>query len=137
MLKYGNDKPDTRFGLEIHDVGALLQRLGVQGLRGRAGRGGVIRAFNAGVREMSRSELDGLNDVVQCYGAKAVAPIVVGGEAGWQATSRSSSRRSRSPRSTRSSEASDGDLLLFVADEEPTAAAASARCAWSWASASA
>ena len=78
MLKYGNDKPDPRFGLEIHDVGDAAAGLGVQGLQVRAGRGGVIRAINAGAREMSRSELDGLNDIVKIFGAKAAAPILVG-----------------------------------------------------------
>ena len=44
--------------------------------------GGVVRAINAGARELSRSELDGLNEVVQVHGAKAVAPIYAG-DGGW------------------------------------------------------
>ena len=124
MLKYGNDKPDTRFGLEIHDVGELLRGSEFKVFEGVLGRGGVIRAFNAGVREMSRSELDGLNEIVQRYGAKAVAPIVAGGDAGWQGNLAKFFTAEQIGAVNAELEASDGDLLLFVADAEPTAAAA-------------
>jgi aspartyl-tRNA synthetase len=124
MLKYGNDKPDTRFGLEIHDVGELLRGSEFKVFEGVLERGGVIRAFNAGVREMSRSELDGLNEIVQRYGAKAVAPIVAGGEAGWQGNLAKFFTAEQIGAVNAELQASDGDLLLFVADAEPTAAAA-------------
>jgi aspartyl-tRNA synthetase len=125
MLKYGNDKPDTRFGLEIHDVGELLRGSEFKVFEGVLGRGGVIRAFNAGVRELSRSELDGLNEIVQRYGAKAVAPIVAGGDAGWQGNLAKFFMAEQIGAVNAELDASDGDLLLFVADAEPTAAAAS------------
>ncbi|HEV7492427.1 aspartate--tRNA ligase [Baekduia sp.] len=124
MLRYGNDKPDTRFGLEIHDVGELLRGSEFKVFEGVLGRGGAIRAFNAGVREMSRSELDGLNEIVQRYGAKAVAPIVAGGDAGWQGNLAKFFTAEQIGAVNAELGASDGDLLLFVADAEPTAAAA-------------
>ena len=78
--------------------------------------GGVVRAINAGAREMSRSELDGLNEVVQIHGAKAVAPIYAG-DGGWTGNlAKFFTRRADRGRQRRRSEASDGDLLLFVAD---------------------
>ena len=123
MLKYGNDKPDTRFGLEIHDVGELLRGSDFKVFEGVLGRGGVIRAFNAGKRELSRSELDGLNEVVQRHGAKAVAPIVAGGDAGWQGNLAKFFSAEQIAAVNAELEAADGDLLLFVADAEPTAAA--------------
>jgi aspartyl-tRNA synthetase len=124
MLKYGNDKPDTRFGLEIHDVGPLLHGSQFKVFQSVLDKGGVIRALNAGAREMSRSELDGLNDVVKVFGAKAVAPIYVGGEAGWQGNLAKFFTREQIDAVNAELEASEGDLLLFVADTEPTAAAA-------------
>jgi aspartyl-tRNA synthetase len=123
MLKYGNDKPDTRFGLEIHDVGELLRGSDFKVFEGVLGSGGVIRALNAGQRELSRSELEGLNDVVRVFGAKAVAPIYAGGEAGWQGNLAKFFSAEQISAVNAELGASEGDLLLFVADQEPTAAA--------------
>jgi aspartyl-tRNA synthetase len=125
MLRYGSDKPDTRFGLEIHDVGELLRGSDFKVFEGVLGRGGVIRAFNAGPQEMSRSELDGLNEVVQRHGAKAVAPIVAGaGDTPWAGNLAKFFTSEQMTAVNAELGASEGDLLLFVADAEPTAAAA-------------
>jgi aspartyl-tRNA synthetase len=75
----------------------------------------VIRAFNAGARELSRSELDGLNEVVQRFGAKAVAPIYAEGE-GWAGNLAKFFTAEQIRAVNQELEASDGDLLLFVAD---------------------
>jgi len=124
VLKYGIDRPDTRFGLEIHDVGALLRGSDFKVFEGVLEKGGAVRAFNAGAREMSRSELDGLNDVVKRHGAFATAPIYVGGEAGWVGNLAKFFTREQIDAVNAELGASEGDLLLFVADAEPVAAAA-------------
>ena len=77
VARFGVDRPDTRFGLEIRDVGELLRGSDFKVFESVLGGGGVVRAINAGARELSRSELEGLNDVVRVHGAKAVAPIYV------------------------------------------------------------
>lgn len=124
MLKYGNDKPDTRFALHISDVSELLRGSSFKVFEGVITGGGVVRAFNAGPREFSRSELEGLNEIVRVHGAKATAPIVVGGEAGWVGNLAKFFERSQIDAVNAELEAKDGDLLLFVADAEPVAAAA-------------
>jgi aspartyl-tRNA synthetase len=125
MLRYGSDKPDTRFGLEIRDAGELLRGSDFKVFEGVLGRGGVIRAFNAGKRDLSRSELDGLNEVVQRHGAKAVAPIVAGaGDTPWTGNLAKFFTNEQMAAVNEELGASEGDLLLFVADAEPTAAAA-------------
>jgi aspartyl-tRNA synthetase len=124
MLRYGNDKPDTRFGLEIHDVGELLRGSDFKVFEGVLSGGGVVRALNAGRRELSRSELDGLNDVVQIHGAKAVAPIVVGAGDTWTGNLAKFFTAEQIARVNAELGASESDLLLFVADQEATAAAA-------------
>ncbi|MCW3000116.1 MAG: aspS [Solirubrobacterales bacterium] len=124
MLTYGNDKPDTRFGLHISDLSDILRGSDFKVFESVLKGGGVIRAFNAGPREMSRSELEGLNEVVQRHGAKATAPIVVGGEAGWVGNLAKFFKPEQIAAVNEALAASDGDLLLFVADQEPTAAAA-------------
>ena len=123
MLRYGSDKPDTRFGLEIRDVGAKLRGSSFKVFESVLDAGGVIRAFNAGRREMSRSELDGLNEVVQRHGAKAVAPIVVGAGPTWTGNLAKFFTDEQIAAVNEELGASDGDLLLFVADRESVAAA--------------
>jgi aspartyl-tRNA synthetase len=126
MLRYGSDKPDTRFGLEIADVGEHLRGSDFKVFESVLSAGGVIRAFNAGAREMSRSELDGLNEVVQRHGAKAVAPIVAGSGPThtWTGNLAKFFSAEQIAAVNEALDAKDGDLLLFVADQEPTAAAA-------------
>jgi aspartyl-tRNA synthetase len=115
MLRYGSDKPDTRYGLELHDVGELLRGSEFKVFESVLGNNGIIRALNAGAREMSRSELDGLNEIVQRHGAKAVAPIYVEGD-GWAGNLAKFFTAEQISAVNRELEASDGDLLLFVAD---------------------
>jgi aspartyl-tRNA synthetase len=124
MLRYGNDKPDTRFGMEIHDVSDALRGSEFKVFESVLGGGGVIRAINAGAREMSRSELDGLNDVVKVHGAKAVAPMPVVGESEWGSNLAKFFSEDQVRAVNAELGASAGDLLLFVADREPIAAAA-------------
>jgi aspartyl-tRNA synthetase len=123
MLRYGNDKPDTRFGLEIHDVGDLVRGSEFKVFERVLANEGVVRALNAGRREMSRSELDALNDVVRVHGAQAVAPIVVGAGDTWTGNLAKFFTAEQISAVNRELEASEGDLLLFVADQESIAAA--------------
>ncbi|HVW17339.1 MAG TPA: aspartate--tRNA ligase, partial [Solirubrobacteraceae bacterium] len=115
MLRYGTDKPDTRYGLELHDVGPLLAGSEFKVFEGVLSAGGVIRALNAGPREMSRSELDGLNEVVQRHGARAVAPIYAG-DGAWTGNLAKFFAAEQIAAVNAELRASDGDLLLFVAD---------------------
>ena len=110
ISRFGSDRPDTRFGLEIHDVSDAVRGSEFKVFEGVLSGGGVVRALNAGPRELSRAEQEALNDIVSPHGAKAVAPIYAGdggtpgghpqtpgaGARTWP----SSSPPSRSPRST-------------------------------------
>jgi aspartyl-tRNA synthetase len=115
MLRFGADKPDTRFGLELHDVGELLRGSEFKVFDTVLRNGGTVRALNAGARTMSRSELDGLNEVVQRHGAKAVAPIVAGDD-GWTGNLAKFFSAEQIAAVNAELQAADGDLLLFVAD---------------------
>ncbi|MGA2471056.1 MAG: aspartate--tRNA ligase [Solirubrobacteraceae bacterium] len=123
MARYGIDRPDTRFGLEIHDVSSLVAGSEFKVFESVLGAGGVVRAINAGPRELSRAEQDGLNDVVQRYGARAVAPIYVGG-GGWRGNLAKFFTTKAIESVNRELGAGDDDLLLFVADREAVAAQA-------------
>ena len=115
MLRYGSDRPDRRFGMEIVDVGPLLDGSEFKVFQSVLDSGGVVRALNAGPREMSRSELESLNEVVQRHGAKAVAPIVAG-DGGWTGNLARFFTDSQVASVNEALGASDGDLLCFVAD---------------------
>ena len=115
MLRYGSDKPDVRYDMELHDVGPLLAGSEFKVFESVLGAGGVIRALNAGARDMSRSELDGLNEVVQRHGAKAAAPIYASAD-GWAGNLAKFFTAEQIAAVNAELGASEGDLLLFVAD---------------------
>jgi aspartyl-tRNA synthetase len=123
IARYGSDRPDTRFGLEIHDLSEQLRGSEFKVFEGVLADGGSVRAINVGAREMSRAEQDGLNEIVQRYGAKAVAPIFVG-DGGWRGNLAKFFTTNAIESVNRELAASDDDLLLFVADRETVAAQA-------------
>jgi aspartyl-tRNA synthetase len=123
VARYGSDRPDTRFGLEIHDVSALVKGSEFKVFESVLAAGGVVRAINAGAQALSRAEQDGLNEVVQRYGAKAVAPIAVG-DGGWRGNLAKFFSPGAIAAVNAELDANNGDLLLFVADREAVAAQA-------------
>jgi aspartyl-tRNA synthetase len=123
IARFGSDRPDTRFGLELHDVGELVRGSEFKVFNSVLETGGVVRAINAGARELSRAEQDGLSEFVQRYGAKAVAPVSVG-EGGWRGNLAKFFSAQQIAAVNAELGASDGDLLLFVADRAAVAAQA-------------
>ncbi|MBV9715533.1 MAG: aspartate--tRNA ligase [Solirubrobacterales bacterium] len=120
VSRYGIDRPDTRFGLELHDLGEALAGTEFKVFAETLAAGGVIRGINAGARELPRSELDALTELARQHGAGGLVWAFVQPD-GW-----------RSPIAKFLSEpdinsvnarlnASEGDLLLIVADELTTA----------------
>jgi aspartyl-tRNA synthetase len=123
MARYGIDRPDTRFGLEIADLSEILRGSEFKVFESVLGAGGVVRAINAGPVSMSRSELEGLNEVVQRGGGKAVAWAYVEA-AGWRSPIAKFFSEHQQSAAASALGGSEGDLLLFVGDTERTAAEA-------------
>ena len=123
MLRFGSDRPDRRFGLELSDVSDELRGSEFRVFESVLGDGGAVRALNAGAREMSRSELDGLNDVVRRHGGKAVAYAFVENGA-WRSPIAKFYEGDKAKELIAHMGASPGDLLLFVADQPRVAAEA-------------
>ncbi|HEX6026467.1 MAG TPA: aspartate--tRNA ligase [Solirubrobacter sp.] len=123
MLRFGSDKPDTRFGLEISDLGAAVANTEFRVFKGVLESGGVVRGFNAGPREATRAVADQLTEVVKRYGAGGLVWAVVQDDGTW----RSPVAKALSDDDRRAIEtalqARPGDLLLIVADANPTIAA--------------
>jgi aspartyl-tRNA synthetase len=123
MLRFGSDRPDRRFDLEIVDVSQALRGSEFKVFESVLAGGGTVRALNAGAREMSRSELDGLNEVVQRHGGKAVAWGFVE-DGGLRSPIAKFLGEERVAAATGTLNAAEGDLLLFVADQPRVAAEA-------------
>jgi aspartyl-tRNA synthetase len=77
MDRYGSDKPDIRFGMEIVDVSHLFARTGFKAFAGTAPRGGTVRGINAGPIESTRQRIDALTDRAKELGAKGLVWMVV------------------------------------------------------------
>jgi aspartyl-tRNA synthetase len=120
MSRFGSDRPDTRFGLELHDVGELVRGCEFKVFDSVLASGGVVRAINAGARELSRAEQEELSEFVQRYGAKAVAPIVVGA-GGWRGNLAKFFSDQQIAAVNAELDAGDADLLLFIADRAAVA----------------
>jgi aspartyl-tRNA synthetase len=118
MDRFGTDRPDLRFGLELVDLGEALAGTEFNVFRSVIEGGGAVRGLNAGRRELPRSELDGLISRAQELGAKGLVWAFREGE-GW----RSPTAKFLSDEELRELNArlgaEEGDLLLLVADERP------------------
>jgi aspartyl-tRNA synthetase len=121
MLRYGSDRPDTRFGLEIADVSEAVRGSQFQVFEAVLQKGGVLRALNIGPRQLSRSELEALNEVVRRHGAKAVAPMPVGQAGAWGSNLAKFFSSEQMAAVNQQLSATENDLLLFVADTKSVA----------------
>ncbi|MDX6698256.1 MAG: aspartyl-tRNA synthetase, partial [Solirubrobacteraceae bacterium] len=120
--RYGVDRPDTRFGMEIADVGEALAASEFKVFSGALASGGVVRAINAGTREVARSELDGLTELAQRLGAKGLVWAFMEEDGGWRSPIAKFLSDEERAGVAAKLDASPGDLLLLVADDPRTAA---------------
>jgi aspartyl-tRNA synthetase len=127
MGRYGSDRPDTRFGLEIGDVSDALRSSRFKvfaSVLDRTHPRGVVRAINAGSREVARKELDELTEVARRYGAGGLVWAFVQDDGTWRSPIAKFLSAEEIAAVTSALDASPGDLLLAVADTADTAAAA-------------
>lgn len=125
MLRYGVDKPDLRFGLEITDVSSIAAQTSFKVFQSTVEQGNVVRALcvKGAAAKYSRKGVSELEDFAKIYGAKGLAWAKVTGE-GWTG---GISKFIDAPQQTSFNEAlgaEEGDLLLFVADREKVVCAA-------------
>jgi len=123
MARYGSDRPDIRFGLEIADLGDGLAGTEFKVFANVLAGGGVVRGLNAGARELARRELDELTEHVRRYGAGGLVWAFVGEDGEWRSPARALSDAERADIARRLS-ARPGDVLFIVADTEAVAATA-------------
>ena len=116
MARYGSDRPDRRFGLELIDLTGILGTSEFKVFRATAESGGVIKAINVkGGATFSRKEIDDLGSYATGYGAKGLAWIKSqGGE--WQSPIVKFLSDGEREALTARAGIEDGDLVLFAAD---------------------
>ncbi|MEA2192996.1 MAG: aspartyl-tRNA synthetase [Solirubrobacteraceae bacterium] len=122
--RFGSDRPDTRFGLEISDVSEHLRSSEFKVFASVLGSGGVVRMINAGAREVPRSELDELTGVAKRFGAGGLVWAFVLEDGTWRSPIAKFLSAEEIAAVTAAMGAQPGDLLLAVADTKATAAAA-------------
>jgi aspartyl-tRNA synthetase len=123
LARYGTDRPDTRFGLEIVDLTAALRETEFKVFGSAIADGGVVRGLNAGQRELPRSDLDGLIGFAQEAGARGLVWAFREG-GGWRSPVAKFLAEDELRELNARLGAEEGDLLLVVADQPLVAARA-------------
>jgi len=114
--RYGLDKPDTRFGMELKNVTDIVAGSEFKLFSQVAQNGGVIKAINAkGQSSLSRKDLDDLTDFVKIYGAKGLAWIKINPD-GWQSPIAKFFSEAEKEALIRALDVEAGDVLFFSAD---------------------
>jgi len=115
--RFGLDKPDTRFDLELKDVSDIVKGSGFKVFSQVVKKGGVVKALNAkGCIDFSRKEIDDLTDFVAVYRAKGMAWIKVR-ENEWQSPIVKFFTDDEKKALAERIEMEPGDLVFFVADQ--------------------
>ena len=119
MDRFGSDKPDIRFGLELVDVADIVAQSNFKVFTSVVENGGSVRGINAkGAGDaFTRKEIDGLTDVVSPYGAKGLAWMKVSEDGVSGPIAKFFSEGDLASNLLEAMDAETGDLLLFVADE--------------------
>ncbi len=121
MNRYGNDKPDTRFGIEINDLGDVFADTQFKVFRGALDNGGVVKAINAkGLACITTGQIEALTELAKQSGAKGLAFIKVeNGE--WKSPIVKFFTDVEKEALTERLGIAEGDLILFGADTWETA----------------
>lgn len=119
MDRYGSDKPDTRFGLELVEISELVAESEFTVFRNVLAQGGKVVAFNApGCGQYTRRELDALSPLAAKYGAKGVAYFALA-EGNVKSPIAKFFTQNQLEKVITKLDAKDGDLIIIIADQKP------------------
>ena len=114
--RYGLDKPDIRFGLELKDISDIVENAGFKVFSSVVKKGGIVKALNAkGCISMSRKDIDDLTNFVAIYRAKGLAWVKVKEDA-WQSPIAKFFSDEEKAALAQRIDMEPGDLVFFVAD---------------------
>ncbi|RGR81341.1 aspartate--tRNA ligase [Heyndrickxia coagulans] len=123
MNRYGSDKPDTRFGMELVDVSEIVKNAGFKVFASAVTSGGQVKAINAkgAASKYSRKDIDALGEFAARYGAKGLAWLKAENE-GLKGPVAKFFTEAEQSQIAAATNAEMGDLLLFVADKKSVVA---------------
>lgn len=118
MDRFGSDKPDTRFGMELHDVSDVVKGCGFGVFTGALENGGSVRGINAeGQGAMPRKKIDKLVEFAKGYGAKGLAYLSINEDGTYKSSFAKFMTEEELDNLVQAMEGKPGDLLLFAADK--------------------
>ena len=118
MDRFGSDKPDIRFGMELTDVSEVVKDCDFAVFKGALENGGSVRGINAkGQGAMPRKKIDKLVEFAKGYGAKGLAYIAIGQDGTVKSSFAKFMKEEEMNALIQAMEGENGDLLLFAADK--------------------
>lgn len=118
MDRFGSDKPDTRFGMELTDVSEVVKDCGFGVFTSALENGGSVRGINAkGQAEMPRKKIDALVEFAKGYGAKGLAYLAVLPDGSYKSSFAKFMGEEELKALVEKMAGEPGDLLLFAADK--------------------
>lgn len=121
MDRYGSDKPDTRFGMELKNVSDVVANCGFGVFTSALEAGGSVRGINAqGQGAMPRKKIDALVEYAKGYGAKGLAYLAVQEDGTYKSSFAKFMTQEELDALVEKLEGKPGDLLLFAADKNKT-----------------
>ena len=118
MDRYGSDKPDTRFGMELVDVSEVVKECGFGVFTGALENGGSVRAINvSGQGAMPRKKIDKLVEFAKGCGAKGLAYLCINEDGTYKSSFAKFMTEEELAAIVEKMQAKPGDLLLFAADK--------------------
>lgn len=121
MNRYGSDKPDTRFGMDLVNVTEVLGDCEFVVFKGAIEQGGSVRGINAkGQGMMPRKKIDKLVDYAKDFGAKGLAYIAIQDDGSRKSSFSKFMKEEEMDALVQGMDAENGDLLLFAADTDKT-----------------
>lgn len=118
MDRFGSDKPDIRFGMELKDISDLVKGCGFGVFTGALENGGTVRGINAnGQGAMPRKKIDALVEFAKGYGAKGLAYLSIGEDGSYKSSFAKFMAEEELSAIVERLEGKPGDLLFFAADK--------------------
>ena len=118
MDRYGSDKPDTRFGMELQNVSDVVAGCGFGVFTSALENGGSVRGINAkGQAEMPRKKIDALVEFAKGYGAKGLAYLSILPDGSYKSSFAKFMTEDELKALVEAMQGEPGDLLLFAADK--------------------
>ena len=118
VSRFGLDRPDLRFGMELCDISDIVKDTGFKVFASVVKNGGLVKAINAkGCATFSRKQIDELTDYAAVYRAKGLAWIKIKEDASWQSPIAKFFTEDEKDALRRALDMEPGDIIFFVADQ--------------------